>query len=513
MSALSRLSRAALLRIEAWFNIAFGSNNPLYFLGGLGIYFFYIMAVSGIYLFIYYESTVAGTYDQLQYLTREQWYVGGIMRSLHRYAADAMVLVMILHILRELVMGRYRGARWFSWVTGVPVLIMVYITGIEGFWLPWDKLAQFLLVRTAEWLDWLNISSAMMARNFLIEGNINDIFFRMLIVIHISLPIFLQALLLLHIKKVSQARILPPRMLALGTLVSLLLLSLIFPVVSHDRADLTIVPGVLQLDWFYMFFYPLMESWSMGAVWLLFFGSMLLLVALPWLSPKKAEPVVEVSLDNCNGCGFCADDCPFEAIVMQPRSDDLPHPREAVVIADNCVSCGICVGACPFSMPFRSVDVLETGIDLPQRNVQHLLEETREALAGLTGPSPKILVYGCDHGVDVGILSQPDTAVLSLPCIGALPPSFIDYVLRYDADGILLTGCREGDCYYRFGDTWLRARLNSERRPFLRPSVDKSHVGLCWTAPPDQQQLQDTLIALRQTLRKSSGGHNNPSKV
>ena len=503
---LSRLSRAALLRIEAWFNTAFGSNNPLYYLGSLGIYFFYIMVVSGIYLLIYYEPTVAGTYDQLQYLTREQWYVGGIMRSLHRYAADSMVLVMALHILRELVVGRYRGARWFSWVTGVPVLIMVYLTGIEGFWLPWDKLGQFLVVRTAEWLDWLNISNSAMARNFLTKTDMTDIFFRMLIIIHISLPVFLQAFLLLHIKKVSQARILPPRTLALGTLASLVLLSLVFPTVSQDRADLSLVPGgALPLDWFYMFFYPLMESWSMGAVWMLVIGSIVLLTALPWLPPKRGKDIAEVSLDNCNGCGLCAEDCPFEAIVMRPRSDGQSHPREAVVIADNCVECGICAGACPTAMPFRRVQVLKSGIDLPQRNVQHLLEVTRAALAGLTGPSPRILIYGCDHGVDVDKLSQPDTATLSLPCIGALPPSFIDYALRHGADGVILTACRDGDCYHRFGDVWLRSRLNNERRPFLRRSVDRSRIGLCWAAPPDRQRLQQALASLRRTLHESSG--------
>ncbi|NOZ52902.1 MAG: hydrogenase iron-sulfur subunit [Gammaproteobacteria bacterium] len=509
---LSHLSQAALFRIEAWFNSVFGSNNPLYHLGSLGVYFFYIMVVSGIYMFFYYEPTVAGTYNTLQYLTDEQWYLGGVMRSLHRYAADAMVLVMILHILREWVLGRYRGARWFSWVSGVPVLIMVYIIGIEGFWLVWDKLGQFLMVRTAEWLDWLPIFNSTMARNFLSETKLTDMFFRMLIVVHISLPLFLQAFLLLHIKKVSKARILPPRMLALGTLASLLLLALVLPTVSQDRADLSLEVGILQLDWFYTFFYPLMESGSMGIAWVLFVCSMGLLIVLPWLPPKRqlkrAKAVAEVSLDHCNGCGYCAEDCPFEAITMRSRSDGEAHSQMAVVNADNCVACGICIGACPSSMPFQHVQVLKSGIDLPQRNVQHLLEATHEALAPLTG-SPRILIYGCDHGVDVERLSQPDTATVSLPCIGALPPAFIHYALRHGADGVLLTACRYGDCYHRLGDVWLRSRLNAKRRPFLRSSVDRSRIGLCGAAAPDQQHLRNALATLRQSLHESPRKHDD----
>lgn len=504
--ALARLSQAAFYRVEAWLNVAFGAHNPFYHLGSLGFYFFYIMVVSGLYLIIYYEPTVAGSYDQLQYLTHEQWYLGGLMRSLHRYAADSMVLVMALHILREWVMGRFRGARWFSWVTGIPALILVYITGIEGFWMVWDKLAQFLAVRTTEWLDWLPIFGSPTARNFLTGANVTDIFFRMLIIIHIALPLFLMAFLLLHIKKVSRARTLPPRTLALGTLALLIVLSLIQPTVSQDRADLSVAAGVVHLDWFYMFFYPLMELWSMGAVWALVAGLLGLLAALPWLAPRRVESVAKVSLENCNGCGFCAADCPYEAIVMQPRSDGRPHAlREAVVIADNCVGCGICAGACPFSMPFRRVETLETGIDLPQRNVQQLLDATREALANLT-ESPRILIYGCDHGVDVKGWSRPDTAALSLPCIAALPPAFIRYALRYGADGILLTGCREGDCYHRLGGEWLQARLRNERKPWLRRSVDRSRIGVCWAAPPDRQHLLDALESLRRSLRGASEG-------
>ena len=47
---------------------------------------------------------------------------GGIMRSFHRYASDALVLVAMLHLLREYLLDRMRGARWLAWFTGVPLL-------------------------------------------------------------------------------------------------------------------------------------------------------------------------------------------------------------------------------------------------------------------------------------------------------------------------------------------------------------------------------------------------------
>jgi len=512
---LSRLSRAAFFRIEATFNVAFGEHNPFYHLGDLGFYFFYIMLVSGTYLFFYYEPTVTGSYDQLQHLTREQWYLGGVMRSLHRYAADGMVLVMALHILRELVMGRFRGPRWFSWVTGVPLLVMVYLSGIIGFWLVWDKLGQFIAVRTSEWLDWLPIFASPMARNFLLNTDVTDLFFRLLIVMHIGFPLFLLAVMLVHVKRVSRARILPPRMLALGTLAVLLLLSLLQPVVSHDRADLGTTINSLNPDWFYLFAYPLMKTGSMGMLWAVFAAVLMLMLLLPWLPPRpKPEPVAAVNLDYCSGCGLCVADCPYEAVRMRDRSDGhLLFHQEALVIASNCVRCGICTGACPSSNPFRRVTalplhrsaVLKSGIEMPQWNVDLVRRQVEHAIAGLSGRDG-ILLVGCEHGVDIQKHAADDIAPVSVPCIGMLPPAFIEHALRKGAAGVLIAGCRMGDCYHRFGDGWLRSRLNNERRPILRRSVDRSRIGLCWAAPPDRQHLQRTMEGLRRFLHKSPNG-------
>ncbi len=509
-SMISRLSRAVLLRIEAWFNPILGSNNPFYHLGDLGFYFFYIMLASGIYLFFYYESTVTGSFDTLEYLTNEQWYLGGIMRSLHRYAADGMVLVMALHILREMVLGHFRGARWFSWVTGVPLLIMVYLSGIIGFWMVWDELGQFIAVRTSEWLDVLPVFASPMARNFLLNSDVTDLLFRLLLVMHVGVPLFLLAAMLVHIKRVSHARIMPPAGLATGTLAALLLLSLLQPTIGHDRANLDVAANALNLDWFYMFAYPLMDIWSMGAVWALLGGATLLLLLFPLLPPRPvSESVAVVHLDYCSGCGLCAHDCPYEAISMQQRSDAHPLFRqEAHVISSSCVQCGICTGSCPSSNPFRHATTpalgrtaqLKSGIEMPQWSVDSLLAEVKRSLNGIHAEH-KILLFGCSCGGDIQSHTAVDIAPVVLPCIGMLPPAFIEHALLHGADGVLLSGCRKGDCYHRLGDEWLRGRLANERRPYLRHSADRDRIGYCWAAVPDEQQLQDAIDTMRCRIR------------
>ena len=51
---------------------------------------------------------------------------------------------------------------------------------------------------------------------------------------------------------------------------------------------------------------------------------------------------------------------------------------------------------------------------------------------------------------------------------GQLPPAFVEYALRNGADGVVVTGCHEGDCAYRLGGAWTDQRLAGEREPHLR---------------------------------------------
>jgi coenzyme F420-reducing hydrogenase delta subunit len=62
-----------------------------------------------------------------------------------------------------------------------------------------------------------------------------------------------------------------------------------------------------------------------------------------------------------------------------------------------------------------------------------------------------------------------------------LPPAFIDFALSRDlADGVMLSGCAEGDCYYRLGDVWTNQRIDGERDPYLRKRVDRDRLETSW---------------------------------
>jgi len=489
-------------------NAVFGpENNPMYYLGGLTFFFLYILIISGIYVYVFYDTEVSKAYISVEHLTHEQWYLGGVMRSLHRYASDGMVVTMILHMLRRFFNDRYNGGRSFSWITGTPMIWLVLSTGLLGYWLVWDQMAQFIAVRTFEWIDWLPIIAEPTARNFLTNASMTDTLFRLLVVTHLGLPLFLLAAMLVHINRLHHPKVNPPQRLAIGTFLSLLLLSFAHPALSHAPADLSIAPSVVHFDWFYMAIYSLMGSWSMGMVWLFIAGLTLFVFLLPWLPPKRRDPAAVVDLAQCSGCNLCVMDCPYEAIRLEPRTDG--HPRfnyEAQIIESKCVSCGICTGSCPFSAPFRHTEELTSAIEMPHFGIGKLRIAVSKALKQLTGKQ-KIIVFSCSHGVGQYItqLNKPGVAGINVECSGMLPPAFIDYALRQGADGVLLTGCRDGDCYHRLGNKFAKQRLDRERKPELHRKVARERIRLFLGAKADQVKLHDELDAFSRSLSTLDG--------
>jgi len=492
-----------LSRVERLFSLVFTPAwNPFYHLGALTIFFFWVILVTGIYVFIFFETSVFGAYPSVEYMTHEQWYAGGVMRSLHRYASDAAIITITLHIVKEFLMDRYRGVRWFSWFTGVPLLWLVFPLGITGYWLVWDKLGHYVAIASSELLDVLPIFADPMARNFLSAEALSDRFFTFMAFLHLlGLPVFLIFGIWFHLLRISRPTVNPPMGLAVGSLAALTLLSLIYPALSQGPADVTTVPTELGLDWFYLVAYPLLKTGSPALVWGVLVGTSLVLSLAPWLPPARRRAAAVVDLGNCNGCGRCVDDCPYNAVSMGPRTDGSLFEQEAVVNASLCTSCGICAGACPTSTPYRRKSELVPGIDLPNLPIRDLRESTLNAAAGLEGEA-RVLVYACDSNPAVRGLRKANVEVVTLNCMAQLPPAFLDFVLtRGHADGVFLLGCRENDCDYRFGIQWVDQRLAGERDPYLRKRVPLERIRSFWGGRAPLTEVRRELETFREHIR------------
>jgi ferredoxin/coenzyme F420-reducing hydrogenase delta subunit len=497
IGALRSALRTGFLLIEPPFDRLFGPMlNPLAQLGALGFFFFWIVAVSGIYLFIFFDTGIERAYQSVEYLTREHWFHAGVMRSFHRYASDLMVVMVAIHLLREFAYDRYRGVRWYSWITGLPIIWLLYASGITGYWLVWDKLAQYVALVSSELLDWLPIFGEPIARNFISTGTLTSRFFSLMVFMHVAVPLFLLFIMWVHILRISRPKVNPPRTLALLSPSALVAVSIWKPAISQGPADLAKVPSPIGLDWFFLPLYPLTNIWSNGTVWALLGAFSLMIALMPWLPPLRRAKPAEIDLAHCNGCARCAEDCPYEAIRMVGRTDGMPFPTQAQVNPSLCVSCGICVGACPSSTPFRRTQDLRTGIDLAEFSLKQLRDRVTEVAGRLKGTG-RVLVLACEHGAAAARLE----ATVVLPCVAMAPPSLIDFVLSRDlADGVAIAGCAESACYNRLGVKWTEQRFAGERDPYLRARVPRERIAKIWASALVVRQAESEITAFAARL-------------
>jgi len=135
------MSRNFFLHIHAT-RVHIHSMKPT-FTFGLGMilgFLFLIMVFTGLILMIYYTPSVEAAYRSVKDIV----YVvpgGRIIRNMHRWASQGMVIVVFLHLLRVFYTGSYLGNRSLNWVFGVAMLVITLGSNFSGYLLPWDQLA------------------------------------------------------------------------------------------------------------------------------------------------------------------------------------------------------------------------------------------------------------------------------------------------------------------------------------------------------------------------------------
>ena len=86
----------------------------------------------------YYKPTVAEAYKSVEYLMTDVSF-GWLIRSVHRWSASMMVLMLILHVFRVYLTGGFKRPRELTWVTGVTMAVITVSFGVTGYSLPWDQ--------------------------------------------------------------------------------------------------------------------------------------------------------------------------------------------------------------------------------------------------------------------------------------------------------------------------------------------------------------------------------------
>lgn len=360
-TTIVRTGQKIILRLEDVCNkLLSPEHNLLYYHGAIPNFFLWSLFLSGLLLFAYYMPTLEGAYQSVEYITQKIPF-GDMVRGVHRYAADGMMLTVLLHALRVYFTDRYREYRIIAWYSGIVLVVLMFIIGISGYILVWDERSYLIVQKVEAFLTAFPIYGPSMAHAFINDNVISNYTMSMSFFLHTGTSFTLLILLWIHYMRISRPVV--NVSWAIGCLLSgiTLITAGLYPVTSGPEANFTIKPTYFDLDWFYLWIFPVMDEIGELPTWALVLFIIAFVALLPNFVKSRDHEAALVNGDKCVGCKLCSIDCPYEAIYMAPRTDGSRFKEIAVVVDARCAECGLCVGACNFDaieLPFNTSPVV-----------------------------------------------------------------------------------------------------------------------------------------------------------
>jgi quinol-cytochrome oxidoreductase complex cytochrome b subunit len=101
---------------------------------------FLIEAVTGLLLMLHYVPTASGAYLSVQDITYIVPY-GLFLRNLHYWCGQAMVVLVVLHMVRVVITGSFGPPRRLNWIIGLTLLTCTLFVDFTGYLIVWDERA------------------------------------------------------------------------------------------------------------------------------------------------------------------------------------------------------------------------------------------------------------------------------------------------------------------------------------------------------------------------------------
>jgi quinol-cytochrome oxidoreductase complex cytochrome b subunit len=119
--------------------------------GGMALFLSLVLFVTGLLEMYYYIPTTGGAAISVQTITNLVPF-GSLIRNLHFWAAQFLVVVMSVHLLRVTLTGAYAPPRRFNHILGVALLAFILLLDFTGYVLRWDEGIHWALIVGANML-------------------------------------------------------------------------------------------------------------------------------------------------------------------------------------------------------------------------------------------------------------------------------------------------------------------------------------------------------------------------
>ncbi len=180
-------------------------------LGGLAILLVMILIVTGVMLMFVYTPTPETAYNDMLRLQTEVFF-GQLIRNLHHWSGNLLVVVAFLHMLRVFYTGGFRPPREFNWVMGIGLLLLVVAANFTGYLLPWDQLAYWAVTVGTSLLDYVPVLGPALSRLILGGPEVSGATLTNFYGLHVAIiPLTMFFLISFHIWRVRKDTLSIPR--------------------------------------------------------------------------------------------------------------------------------------------------------------------------------------------------------------------------------------------------------------------------------------------------------------
>jgi ubiquinol-cytochrome c reductase cytochrome b subunit/cytochrome b6 len=115
-------------------------TNPFYALGPIFYLVWFIVMATGCILIMWYVPSKAAAFDSILDIQNKIPF-GGLMRGMHKYGADAMIIAATMRMYRMFLLGDYKPGKEFNIAIGLVGLLLSMYSGLTGYLLIWNQRA------------------------------------------------------------------------------------------------------------------------------------------------------------------------------------------------------------------------------------------------------------------------------------------------------------------------------------------------------------------------------------
>jgi len=173
-------------------------------LGGLAALLITMLVGTGVLLLANYSPSAPGAYLSILNLRSDVWF-GDLLRNVHHWSANLLIVVAVLHLLRVFLTGAHRPPREVNWIFGVTMLLLILGANFTGYLLPWDQLAYWAITVGTSLITYVPFVGGTIETLLLGGPEVSGATLLNFYALHISfIPLALFALMALHFWRVRK---------------------------------------------------------------------------------------------------------------------------------------------------------------------------------------------------------------------------------------------------------------------------------------------------------------------